>query len=58
MKNDRLRLVMWCFGMSAITVVCTWVLVGPPDVQMALYIARTSRSPLKQVLVIVRVGTW
>jgi len=34
MKNDRLRLVVWCFGMSAITVVCTWVLVGPPDVQM------------------------
>ena len=56
MKNDRLRLVVWCLGMSAITV--TWVLVGPPDVQMALYIARTSRSPLKQVLVIVRVGTW
>jgi hypothetical protein len=31
MNNDRLQLVMWCFGMSAITVVCT---VGPPDVQM------------------------
>jgi len=33
MKNDQLRLVVWCFGMLAITVVYTWIFVGPPDVQ-------------------------
>ena len=31
--NDRLRLVVWRFCMSAITVVYTWIFVGPPDVQ-------------------------
>ena len=33
MTNDRLRLVVWRFCMSAITVVYTWIFVGPPDVQ-------------------------
>jgi hypothetical protein len=33
MTNNRLRLVVWCFGMSVVTMVCTWALVGPPDVQ-------------------------